>query len=98
MKNDGLYYVAAAVLSLGWLLSSSETHAAKGFNMSVNSSNVEHCSDLRVTSNNGQVAQSAETFNFRKSDASVLEVDDTAGRAVLHVRGWDRLLIFSDPI
>ena len=88
MKKDGLTYLAAA-LSVAWILTPS-AQAAKDFNLSVNSNNAEHCSDLRVTSKNGQVAQAAETFNFRKSDAAILEVDDQAGRAVLNVRGWDR--------
>jgi hypothetical protein len=45
---------------------------------------------MKVRSSNGQIAQSTETFNFRKSDAAILEVDDQPGRAMLHVRGWDR--------
>src|ERR1044071_4460806 len=90
MKNDGLYYLAAAVLGLAWILSPGETHAAKNYNLSVSMNNADHCSDLKVSSSNGQIAQSAETFNFRKSDAGMLEIDDQAGRAAIHVRGWDR--------
>ena len=50
MKNDSLYYLAAAVLVAGWVLSPVKTHAAKNRNISIQG-NAEHCSDLKVTSN-----------------------------------------------
>ena len=45
--------------------------------------NAEHCSDLRVQSSNGEVAQTAESLTLGARDASMLEIDDNAGRAVL---------------
>jgi hypothetical protein len=90
MKNDGLYYLAASVLCVAWLLIPGETHAAKNYNLNINSDgNVEHCSDLRVRSN-GEVAQTSETVSLQKSEAPILEIDDTAGHGVIHVRGGDR--------
>jgi hypothetical protein len=90
MKHEGLYYLAAAALCAAWILTPGPAHAAKDYNLSVSFNNAESCADLKVTSNNGQIAQTAEMFNLRKSDAPVLEVNDQAGRAVIHVRGWDR--------
>jgi hypothetical protein len=89
MKNDSLYYVAAAVLIAGWVLTPAQTHAAKTRNLSISfEGNAERCSDLKVRSN-GEVAQATETYNLQKSEAPILEMVGM-DRAVLQVRGWDR--------
>ena len=51
MKNEGVLYVAAAVLSLGWLMTPGMTHAAKnrGFNLNIDG-NAESCAELKVRS------------------------------------------------
>jgi hypothetical protein len=89
MKNDSLYYLAAAVLIAGWFLTPAKTHAAKTRNLNVSyDGNVEHCSDLKVKSD-GQVAQANETYNLSKSEAPILEMLGM-DKTVLQVRGSDR--------
>jgi hypothetical protein len=89
MKNENLWY-AAAGLAVVSLLVPAPCRAAKNFNLSVSMSNAEHCSDLRVRSNDGEVAQSTESVTLGARDASMIELEDNAGRAVVQVRGWDR--------
>ena len=90
MKYKNLVYLAAAGVTLAWLGTPIETHAAKNRNLSINfQGNAEHCADLKVTSD-GEIAQAAETFSLRRTDASILELQDTAGKSVVRVRGWDR--------
>ena len=89
MKNDSLYYLAAAALIVAWALAPVKTHAAKNRNLSVNfEGNAEHCSDLKVRSN-GEVAQATETYALQKSEAPILEMVGME-KAVFQVRGWDR--------
>jgi hypothetical protein len=52
--------------------------------------NGEHCSDLRVRSDNGEIAQTADTVTLGARDASMLELEDHAGHGVVRVRAWDR--------
>jgi hypothetical protein len=88
MKTEGLYYLAAAILSVAWLLSPGLTHA-RSRNLSINfEDDSDKCSDLKVRST-GTVAQAAESFILRKGDAPLLEVDG-ADRGQIRVRGWDR--------
>jgi hypothetical protein len=89
MKNDSLYYLAAALLVAGWILTPVKTHAAKTKNLNVSfEGNAEHCSDLKVRSD-GQVAQANETYNLTKAEAPILEMTGME-KSVLQVRGWDR--------
>jgi hypothetical protein len=89
MKNDSLYYLAAALLVAGWFLTPAKTNAAKNRNLSVNSQgNAEHCSDLKVTST-GEVAQANDTYTLSKAEAPILEMVGM-DKAVLQVRGSDR--------
>src|SRR5438270_12877230 len=62
MKNDSLYYVAAAALSVAWLITPVRTHAARnGFNININiNGDAETCADLKVRSSGGQIAQANE--------------------------------------
>jgi len=90
MKNDAFCYLAAAALGAFWLLSPSPTQAARNYNLSVNSNNAERCSDLRVTSSNGEVAQAADSVTLRPGDLSALELEDNSGKSAVNVRGWDR--------
>jgi DUF4097 and DUF4098 domain-containing protein YvlB len=90
MKYEGLLYAAAALVTVAMLLPPQPCRAARNFNLSVNMNNAEHCSDLRVQSKDGEVAQSSETLTLGARDASMIEMDDTTGRAVVQVRGWER--------
>ncbi len=90
MKNENLYYGAAAALCLAWLLTPSRAQAAgRDFNISVDG-NAEHCSDLRVRSSDGEIAQASDLVTLRKAEAPVLELDDAGGRGVMRVRGWNQ--------
>jgi len=90
MKQEELLYAAAAILTVAALIAPQPCPAARNFNLSVNMNNAEHCSDLRVQSKDGEVAQTSETVTLGARDASMIEMEDTAGRAVVQVRGWDR--------
>jgi hypothetical protein len=88
MKVETLVYSAAAVICAGWLLCPESTQAARhGFNLNL-SSNAESCADLKVTSNDGQVAKLVDTFTMTRAEASVIELNGDG--ASIHVRGWDR--------
>ena len=89
MKNEGLLYVAAAVLCVGWLMTPGKTHAAKnrGFNLNIDG-NAESCAELKVRST-GEMAQVNESFTLSKGEAPILELN-AAERGHIRVRGWDR--------
>lgn len=90
MKNDSLYYLAAAAVSVVWLISPVRTHAAKNRNFNINiESDAETCAGLKVHSNSGQIAQANESFSLRKSEAPILELN-AAEHGNIQVRGWDR--------
>jgi hypothetical protein len=90
MKHESLHYLGAAALALAWVCAPAKTEAAKKRNLSVSlEGSAQHCSDLKVRSD-GELARSAETFTLSKSEAPILEIQDSAGHGVLHVRGWDR--------
>ena len=65
-------------------------HAARDFNLTINSNEAERCADLRVSSRDGEVAQINEAVTLGARDLSALELEDPAGRSVVRVRGWDR--------
>ena len=89
MRNEGLIYVAAAVLCGAWLVAPCKTHAARdrGFNLNING-NADSCADLKVRSQ-GKVAQINESFTLSKGEAPILELN-AADRGQIRVRGWDR--------
>jgi len=91
MKHEGLYYLAAALLvTVAWVSAPGSTQAAKSRNLNISfEGNAEHCSDLKVRSD-GEVAQAAETFTLSRQEAPILEIQDSAGKSVMRVRGWDR--------
>jgi len=90
MKTNRLYYLAAAWLSVVWLLAPGNAQVTRKHNLNINTEgNAERCSDLKASSNNGEIAQSVQAFTLQKSEAPVLELTGM-DRAVLHVRGWDR--------
>ena len=66
MKNEGVLYVAAAVLSVGWLMTPGMTHAARdrGLNLNIDG-NAESCAELKVRST-GETAQVNEAFTLSK--------------------------------
>jgi hypothetical protein len=89
MKNDSLYYLAAAIICVAWLLTPGKTHAARNRNLNLSiEGNAESCSELKVRSG-GEIAQAAESFTLRKSETPVLEVAAT-DHGNIRVRGWDR--------
>jgi DUF4097 and DUF4098 domain-containing protein YvlB len=91
MKYDAFCYLAAAALGAGWLLTPAPTaRAARNYNLSINSNDADRCSDLRVSSNDGEVAQLNESVTLAPRDLSALELEDKAGRSIVRVRGWDR--------
>src|SRR5690349_15479106 len=91
MKSNAFRSFAAAALGAAWLFSpASAAFAAKNYNLSINSNNAERCSDLRVSSKDGEVAQLNESVTLGPRDLSALELEDSAGRSVVSVRGWDR--------
>ena len=91
MKNDVFCYLAAAALTLVALPGFGQFRSGRNYNLTVNNSNAaDRCSDLRVTSSNGVVAQVAESATLGPGELSALELEDNAGRSVVQVRGWDR--------
>jgi hypothetical protein len=86
-RND--FCLAAAVLGCVAFFSPAQTLAAN-YSLSVDSNNAERCSDLRVSSKNGEVAQVAESVTLGPRDLSALEIEDNGGHSVVQVRGWDR--------
>lgn len=90
MKTDSLYYVAAGVLSLAWLITPHGIQAARSRNLNISfEGNAEHCADLQARSE-GELARAAESFTLARNEAPILEIADTAGRSIVRVRGWDR--------
>src|ERR1044071_698383 len=90
MKNRLLHLSSAATLAAAWLLGPAPAAAGRNFNLSVTSNNAQGCADLRVRSNNGEIAQANESVTLSRGEAPILELDDSAGRAVVSVKGWDR--------
>jgi len=91
MKHECLYYLGAALLAAAWICTPPSTHAARSRNLNINfDSNVEHCSDIKARSSDGEIAQAAETFSLSRSEAPILEIADSTGKSVIRVRGWDR--------
>jgi len=92
MRNEFLYYAAAAALAVAWLLTPAQTHAARGphFNINISSGDAESCAGLKVSTNGGgQISQANDSFTLRRSDASLLELN-AADHGHITVRGWDR--------
>jgi hypothetical protein len=84
------FWNAAAVLALGALAANAQPRNGRNFNLNISMDNAERCSDLKVRSSNGEVAQVNESLTLGAGQASGLELEDTAGRAVVSVRAWDR--------
>jgi DUF4097 and DUF4098 domain-containing protein YvlB len=90
VKNENICYIAATLLCVGWLVTpgKSQTARGRGFNLSIDG-DAESCADLKVRSNNGEIAQANENFTLRKSEAPILELN-SAEHGHIRVRGWDR--------
>src|ERR1035441_5894007 len=73
MRNEGLIYVAAALICGAWLVTQCSTHAARdrGFNLNING-NAESCADLKVRSQ-GEIAQVNESFTRSEEHTSELQ-------------------------
>jgi hypothetical protein len=78
------------VLGTAWLLGPAPAEAARRYNLNISSNHAEHCSDLQVRSDTGEVVQANDAVTLSRGEAPILEVDDAAGRGVVSVRGWDR--------
>jgi hypothetical protein len=90
MKNDRLYFAAAAALSVAWLITPVRTHAARNRNFNINiEGDAETCAGLKARSDSGQIAQANESLSLRKSEAPILEMN-AADHGHIKVRGWDR--------
>jgi DUF4097 and DUF4098 domain-containing protein YvlB len=89
MKLEGVIYLAAATLCLGATLLPGQTRTTtRNHNLSINTrGDAEKCADLQVTSD-GQVAQSTDSFSFRRSEAPVLEMNGM-DRGSIRVLGWN---------
>jgi len=90
MKNERYCYLAAAALTLTALVNPAALPAARNFNLNISIDNAEHCSDLRVRSTNGEVAQAADTVTLGARDASMLEIEESSGGGAVRVRAWER--------
>lgn len=92
VKNENICYVAAAVLCISWIVIPGKTQAQaarnRGFNLSIDG-DAESCADLKVRSNNGEIAQASESFSLPKSEAPILELN-AAEHGHIRVRGWNR--------
>jgi hypothetical protein len=88
MKNHA--YLGAALVSVALLTVSSPAAAqtrTRNRNLSINmQGDADTCAGLKVTSD-GQIAQSADTFNLQRSEVPTLELN-AADRGVIKVRGW----------
>src|ERR1041384_3047467 len=90
MKYESVFYLAAGLLIASWFCIPPSTHAAKNGTLHIRiDGNAEHCSDLKVMSE-GEIAQAAEIFALSRNEAPILEIQDTVGKSVIRVRGWDR--------
>jgi hypothetical protein len=83
-------WCAAALLAIGSLAATAQPRISRNYNLNINMDNAEHCSDMKVRSSNGEISQVNEAVTLGAGQASGLELDDTAGHAVVQVRGWDR--------
>jgi hypothetical protein len=90
MRNRGKLIVTVGFCA-AWLASGqAQTTRTRNHNLSLNfEGSAEHCSDLKVTSRGGEVAQANEAFTIAKKEAPVLELTNI-DRGVFKVRGWDR--------
>jgi hypothetical protein len=84
------FWHAAALLALAALALNAQQRNGRNYNLNISMDNAERCSDLKVRSSNGQVSQVNESLTLGSGQASGLELEDTAGRAVVHVTAWDR--------
>jgi hypothetical protein len=89
MKTDTAIYIGAALLCTAWMLNPIHTQAAKhGFNLNFNG-DAQTCAELKVTSNNGEVAKLTESFTMTRAEAPLLELNGRDGTQI-RVSGWDR--------
>lgn len=87
MKKTFWYAVALAAIVTA---APAQTRRGRDYNLNINSNAVEHCSDLKVSSRNGEIAQANEAVTLAPGQASGIELDDSAVNAVVQVRAWDR--------
>src|SRR5258708_4335777 len=89
MKTETVVYSAAALLCAISLFNPAQTHAARrNFNLNY-SGDAQTCADLKVTSNNGEVAKVVEAFTMTRAEAPLLEMVG-GENANIQVMGWDR--------
>jgi len=84
------FYIATGICVAGLCVPAGAQNR-RDHNLSINADgNAEHCSDLKVRANGGEIAQATETFNLQRSEAPMLEINDSAGQGVIRVRAWDQ--------
>src|SRR5262245_21783371 len=89
MKLETFVFTGAAVLCAASLLAPPKTLAARhNFNLNFNGE-AETCADLRVSSNNGEVAKISDSFTMTRREAPLLELN-AGDHGHIQVRGWDR--------
>jgi hypothetical protein len=88
MKDESIYWLAAAVLAGATLLTPAPTEARQDYQLSISGSNADRCADITARSS-GRIARAAEAFTLSRSEAPTLEVRGEE-RGQIRARGWDR--------
>lgn len=78
------------LLAVVCLTVSAQPRNGRNYNLSINTDSAERCADLKVRSSNGEIAQVNDSVTLGAGQASGIELDDSAGRAVVRVKAWDR--------
>ncbi len=87
MKQDGLYYVAAAAMVAVWATTPASTETRQNLNINF-PEGATSCADVTARSD-GKIARTAETFTVSRSQAPTLEVSGL-DRGQIRASGWDR--------
>lgn len=82
--------LTTALLAIVSLTAAAQTRRGHGYNLNVSTDNAERCADLKVRSDNGEIAQVNDAVTLAPGQASGIELEDNAGRAAVRVRAWDR--------
>ena len=87
MKRGFVCLSAAAMLLAGSAAAQTARNRNRSnFNINMQG-DAETCAGLKVSSNNGELAQAAEKFDMQRSEVAVLELNG-AERGSVSVRGW----------
>jgi hypothetical protein len=87
MKSLFVCFSVAAMLLAGSAgAQTSRNRNRSNFNINMQG-DADSCAGLKISSNNGELAQAAEKFDLQRSDVAVLELNG-AERGSVRVRGW----------